>query len=297
MSVKRGIIRSVGFVAEIVSRIADLVVQAIGPVLTVLALFLIASVTYQFFLTVLPVLMVTYGTVQAELIALVGVWILFNLLYNYFMTQKLGPGFAPSSIPQEKMAMLAEDPETPDGQPYRFCRKCNVVKPMRAHHCSVCRRCVLKMDHHCPWVNTCVGWRNHKHFLLFLFHLNIGSLFYLVFSFPMAFGNLGRISNSYFVVTSVISLSAFLATGMFLLWNLFLLLSNQSTIECFGNFFNKDGRGNPYHLGIRRNITEVFGSGNLLWKIFVPSNSPPVGDGVLYEMRDRNIFRSAGVQI
>lgn len=36
----------------------------------------------------------------------------------------------------------------------RFCDKCMLVKPDRAHHCSVCGMCVLKMDHHCPWVKT-----------------------------------------------------------------------------------------------------------------------------------------------
>lgn len=37
----------------------------------------------------------------------------------------------------------------------RFCRKCRAVKPDRAHHCSTCRRCVLKMDHHCVYINKC----------------------------------------------------------------------------------------------------------------------------------------------
>lgn len=35
---------------------------------------------------------------------------------------------------------------------YRTCEKCNLIKPDRAHHCSVCDACVLKMDHHCPWL-------------------------------------------------------------------------------------------------------------------------------------------------
>ena len=30
-------------------------------------------------------------------------------------------------------------------------------------------RCILKMDHHCPWINTCVGHANHSHFTAFLF--------------------------------------------------------------------------------------------------------------------------------
>ena len=34
------------------------------------------------------------------------------------------------------------------------CVKCGSEKAARTHHCSVCDRCVLHMDHHCPWINN-----------------------------------------------------------------------------------------------------------------------------------------------
>ena len=60
----------------------------------------------------------------------------------------------------------------------RICNICDCVKPPRAHHCRKCGRCVIRMDHHCPWVGNCVGLRTFKQFLLFNLYVCLLSLYY-----------------------------------------------------------------------------------------------------------------------
>ncbi|XP_058494772.1 palmitoyltransferase ZDHHC23-B [Solea solea] len=49
-----------------------------------------------------------------------------------------------------------------------WCPVCRVVRPPRAGHCRICGVCVLRLDHHCVWISSCVGQANHRSFLLTL---------------------------------------------------------------------------------------------------------------------------------
>mmetsp|Transcript_40201 Transcript_40201/g.29648 ORF Transcript_40201/g.29648 Transcript_40201/m.29648 type:complete len:149 (+) Transcript_40201:990-1436(+) len=50
----------------------------------------------------------------------------------------------------------------------QLCPDCQVIRTVRSRHCSVCHRCVERFDHHCPWINNCIGVRNHNHFIIYV---------------------------------------------------------------------------------------------------------------------------------
>ncbi|CCC09258.1 hypothetical protein SMACR_05016 [Sordaria macrospora] len=64
------------------------------------------------------------------------------------------------------------------GQNKRWCKKCNVPKPPRAHHCRHCARCIPRMDHHCPWTGNCVSLQTFPHFLRFLVYTNAALVYF-----------------------------------------------------------------------------------------------------------------------
>lgn len=48
-----------------------------------------------------------------------------------------------------------------------WCYLCEEVRSRGTKHCFSCRKCVAGFDHHCPFLNTCVGRRNYGCFIAF----------------------------------------------------------------------------------------------------------------------------------
>ncbi|CAD7929157.1 unnamed protein product [Amoebophrya sp. A25] len=93
---------------------------------------------------------------------------------------KLDPVLEAKQIAEGKSAKVAqaEDSDDEDEVPIyyaaRYCEKCQVWKPPRTHHDSITGRCVLRMDHYCPFTGNVIAVMNHGHFVLMYFYATIG---------------------------------------------------------------------------------------------------------------------------
>ncbi|GAB6018808.1 hypothetical protein CHUAL_000469 [Chamberlinius hualienensis] len=63
---------------------------------------------------------------------------------------------------------------------WTVCTRCETYRPPRAHHCRICQRCIRRMDHHCPWINNCVGEFNQKYFIQFLIYVGLASIYAII---------------------------------------------------------------------------------------------------------------------
>jgi len=161
----------------------------------------------------------------------------------------------------------------------RICEKCHCIKPDRAHHCSSCGKCILKMDHHCPWVNNCVGFANYKHFILFLFY-GVTYCIYVASTsleyFIQSWNDLQAFTPGRFhlIFLFFVSLMFSVSICSLLAYHIYLVLENTTTFEsCHAPYFYSTGLAdrNGFNLSKKENFKQVFG--NSLFKAFLPISS------------------------
>jgi len=165
----------------------------------------------------------------------------------------------------------------------RYCKWCEKYKPDRCHHCRVCRQCILKMDHHCPWIGNCVGFKNHKYFLLVIFYSAILSLWVSASMFAQTVEST-KYDTPYWRMCMLLSaetLAIFLSIGLLIFCNfhIWLFLNGLTTIEFCEKSLRKSFNS-QYSQGC---IQDIYNNLGPRWYLWLLPLSPPDGEGLYYE--------------
>lgn len=299
---QRDLVGCVDIMVDFGGNVFSIGMKVLGPCLVVLALGLIGFCIWTFLFHLIPNIQVSI--ICKVVLTFFGSIIVFNILYNYAKTVLTSPGIPPEFKEAEDLSK-----ESGTASTVKKCSRCSCSKPVRAHHCSVCRRCVLKMDHHCPWVNNCVGHGNYRYFCLFLLFLALGCIFYcsvIAHFYGMVFLHGRRLaklvpksSRQYIVCSFTVAMSILFALFFLGGFHVYLVLTNQTTIEFQLNLarrreYRKSGEyfRNPYDVGRTRNFMAVFGPNPFwsFWWLFPFKSQGPSGDGQQFPtLRGRNL--------
>ncbi|EAS35590.2 palmitoyltransferase akr1 [Coccidioides immitis RS] len=104
----------------------------------------------------------------------------FLTSYFYFLSMIEDPGYVPKlSSRNQQRTCIMELFKSWQFDEDNFCVFCMIRKPLRSKHCRRCRRCVSKHDHHCPWIDNCVGTNNLRHFVLYIFSMEVGIILFI----------------------------------------------------------------------------------------------------------------------
>jgi DHHC palmitoyltransferase len=140
-------------------------------------------------------------------------YLVFMMLYYYIKTCYQSPGVAVSDpsarvdiggiarwplrldarVEHDRYCTLLQTTTTRDYHPSpttSICNKCEITRPPRAHHCSVCQQCILQFDHHCVWLNQCIGLYNYRSFLMTVFYILTSCIYGLVLLWQPFYGPL-----------------------------------------------------------------------------------------------------------
>uniref|UniRef100_A0A8C3X181 Palmitoyltransferase n=1 Tax=Catagonus wagneri TaxID=51154 RepID=A0A8C3X181_9CETA len=126
---------------EPICLLVDNVIRWCGLVFMVLVTVLTSSIVATTYLCVLPLILQTYSVPQLCWHFFCSHWNLILIIFYYYQAVTTPPGYPPRG--------------RNDITTVSVCQKCINRKLAQTHDYSICNRCVLKMDHHCPWLNNC----------------------------------------------------------------------------------------------------------------------------------------------
>ena len=168
----------------------------------------------------------------------------------------------------------------------KFCEFCdNKRKFERSSHCRVCKCCVLRRDHHCAFINKCVGFNNNKLFFLYIIYQ-----YFFAFIFFRGFvtyyfkentkTNMNKFHMLISIISTLITLLLFFWVSGLLFSLITTYLNNFSQYEytvlkvgildnvCIPLNKNIDKSKNEYNLGWLFNLENILGPS--IFHFFLP---------------------------
>ncbi|DBA05283.1 TPA: hypothetical protein N0F65_007445 [Lagenidium giganteum] len=202
------------------------------------------------------------------------IWHLFINLFmfgSFYMAKTTPPGDARKdkvhaeeySKVTEAIIQTNEDDQTSGQSDFimerPLCHTCHIQRPLRSKHCRVCKTCIHMFDHHCPFIDNCVGRDNYVYFVGFAGSLALDALVmeYVLYTYSSRFGIYAAV-----VLYMVFCFVLVVSTGYLFGLHVFLTARNLTTNELMNSHRYQHMRGadgryrNPFDQGIVRNFTE-----------------------------------------
>ncbi|KAJ9480317.1 putative Palmitoyltransferase PFA3 (putative) [Pseudozyma hubeiensis] len=189
-------------------------------------------------------------------------------------------------------------------------------KPERSHHCRACKTCALKFDHHCPWLNQCVGLGNERYFVLFMAWLSFGCSIVVWSGVGVMKQSLrwnGKWDYPYMprvlvMLLFILALVMGAALAVMAGWQLILVSRGETSVESQDNTHYRElaeKRGqqfvNVYDVGRWRNLELFFnvgeGSPYRWYTVLLPMRVPPYSDGWHFAKRRGLGGKHAGIEL
>uniref|UniRef100_A0A4W5MU56 Palmitoyltransferase n=1 Tax=Hucho hucho TaxID=62062 RepID=A0A4W5MU56_9TELE len=271
----------------------DLLTRRFGAVFVCLVVILTSSILLVVYVVMLPLTFDTYSPAWIACHIIYGHWMIIMIIFHYYKATITTPGYPPT--------MKNDIPFV------SVCKKCIIPKPARTHHCAICNTCILKMDHHCPWLNNCVGHFNQRYFFSFCVSMTLGCVYCSISGRNLyldAYSAIERTNQTpltfrdelfhksiiyMWVLTSMVAV----ALGGLTIWHAVLISRGETSIErhlnqketkrmrksgkVYKNFFNY-GRLNNWKvfLGVEK-------KSHWLTRVLLPSGHVPIGNGLTWD--------------